>query len=84
MSAREGELLEEPLKTLLVLRCVAVGFTPDTFQIEVGDQAWGTVTRAGDDKGIEVVLFDHAVEMDVSEQVRRSLTDLLCFKGLRK
>jgi hypothetical protein len=35
MSARERELLEESLETLLVLRRVAVGLAPDTFQVEV-------------------------------------------------
>jgi hypothetical protein len=70
MSARERELLEEPLKTLLVLRRVTVSLAPDTFQIEVGDQAWCTVTGARDDKGIQVVLLDHAVEVDVSALVR--------------
>jgi hypothetical protein len=71
MSARERELLEESLKTLLVLGCVTVGLTPDTFQVEVGDQAWSTVTRTRNDKGIKVVLLDHTVEVDVSATVRR-------------
>lgn len=70
MSARERELLEESLKTLLVLRCVAVGLAPDAFQIEVRDQARSTVTRTRDYKGIEVVLLDHTVEVDVSATVR--------------
>ena len=70
MPARERELLEESLKTLFVLRCVTVGLAPDTFQVEVGDQAWSTVTRTRDDEGIEVVLLDHAVEVNVPALVR--------------
>jgi hypothetical protein len=73
MSSRERKLFEEPLKTLLVLRRVTVSLAPDTFQIEVGDQAWCTVTRARDDKGIQIVLLDHAVEVDVSALVRSCL-----------
>ena len=70
MSARERELLEESLETLLVLGCVTVGLAPNTFQVEVGDQAWSTVTRTRNDKGIQIVLLDHTIEVDVSARVR--------------
>jgi hypothetical protein len=71
MSARERELLEESLKTLFVLRCVAVGLAPNTFQVEIGNQARSTVTGTRDHKGIEVVLLDHTIEVDVSATVRK-------------
>jgi len=74
MSARERELLEESLKTLLVLGCVTVGLTPNTFQIKVGDQAWSTMAGARNDKGIEIVLLDHSIEVDVSAKVRNYST----------
>ena len=70
MSARERKLLEEPLKALLVLGRVSIGLAPDTFQVEVGDQSRSTVTRTRNDKGIEVILLDHTVEVDVSAPVR--------------
>lgn len=77
MSARERELLEESLKTLLVFGCVTIGLAPDTFQIEVGDQAWGAVTRTRNDEGIEIVLLDHTIEVDVSATVRDCLAKFL-------
>lgn len=70
VSARERELLKESLKTLLVLGCITVGLAPHAFEIEVGDQAGSTVTRTRNDKGIEIVLLDHTIEVDVSAPVR--------------
>ena len=70
MSARERKLLEEPLEALLVLGCVTVGLAPNTFQIEVRDQAWSTVTWTRNDKCIEIVLLDHSIEVNVSATVR--------------
>jgi hypothetical protein len=76
VSAREGEQLEEALHAFLVLRGVWVSLAPDALEVEVGDEAWCTMARAGDDKGIEVVLLDHAVEVDVAVVVSLLLNDL--------
>ena len=70
VSARERELLEESLKTLFVFGCVTVGLTPNAFQIEVGDQSWSTVARTRNNKGIEIILFDHSVEVDITATIR--------------
>jgi hypothetical protein len=70
VSTRERELLEEALQSFLVLWGVRVCLAPYTFQIEVGDEARSTVARSRNDESIEIVLLDHAVEVDVSETVR--------------
>jgi hypothetical protein len=70
VSTRERELLKEALQSFLVLWGVWVCLAPYTFQVEVGDEARCTMARSGNDKSIEVVLLNHAVEVDVSEMVR--------------
>jgi hypothetical protein len=59
-------LLEKALHASFVLRYGRVNFTVNTFEVEVGNEAWGTVAWAGDNEGIQVVLFDHAIEMNVT------------------
>jgi hypothetical protein len=70
VSTGERELLEEALQSFLVLWRVWVCLAPYAFQIEVGDEAGSAVARSRNDKSIKVVLFNHAVEVDVSELVR--------------
>jgi hypothetical protein len=65
-AARKTELLEEALHAIFVLRYVRVDFTVDAFEVEVGDETWGTVPRAGDNEGIHAVLLDHAVEVNTA------------------
>jgi hypothetical protein len=76
MTTREGKLLEEALHAFLVLRGVWVGLAPDALEVEVGNEAGRSMAGTGDDKGIEVVLFDHAVEVDVAVVVSLLLNDL--------
>lgn len=59
-------MLEKALHAIFVLRYRRVNFTVNTFEVEVGNEAWGTVAWAGDNEGIQVVLFDHAIEMNVT------------------
>lgn len=66
VSARERELLEESLHALLVLGDIGVSLTPDTFEVEVRDETRSTVAGTRNDKRIETVLLDHAVEVNVS------------------
>jgi hypothetical protein len=76
VSTGEGELLEEALHAFLVLRSVWVSFAPDALEVEVGNEARRTMAGTGDDKGIEVILLDHAVEMDVAVMVSLLLNGL--------
>jgi hypothetical protein len=76
VSTGEGELLEEALHAFLVLRGVWVGLAPDALEVEVGNETRRSMAGTGDDKGIEVVLFDHAVEVDVAVMVSLLLNDL--------
>lgn len=61
----ERELLEEVLHAFFGLRRIRVCLAPDSFKVEVGDQARSAVARSRNYKGIKVVLLDHAVEVDV-------------------
>ena len=55
-----------------VLRDVRVDFAVGPFQVGVGHDARGAVSRPGDVDRVEVVLLDDAVQVDVDEvQARR-------------
>ena len=70
VATRERELLEEVLHAFFGLRRIRVCLAPDSFKVEVGDQARSAVARSRNYKGIKVVLLDHAVEVDISALVR--------------
>ena len=71
-SAGKRELLEQPLHALLVLRDVRIDFAVGSFEIGVGDHSRAAVAGAGDVDGVQVVLLDRAVQVDVDEvQSRR-------------
>lgn len=65
-AARKTKLLEEALHAVFVLRHGRVNFAVNAFKVEVGNEAGGTVAWAGDNECIQVVLFDHAVEVYVT------------------
>lgn len=65
-AARKTKLLEEALHAVFVLRHGRVNFAINAFQVEVGDEARGTVAWAGDNECVQVVLFDHAIEVYVT------------------
>jgi len=66
-AAWEGELFEQLLHSVGVLRHVRINFTIGSFKVGVRDQARPAVARPGDIDNIQVLLLDHAVEMDVNE-----------------
>ena len=66
-AAGEGELGEEPLHPLLVLRDVRIDLAVGPLEIGVGDQPRAAVAGAGDVDHVEVELFDQPVEVDVDE-----------------
>jgi hypothetical protein len=75
-ASRERELLEEALQALSILRLVRVDFGVDSFEVGVGNDARGTVARTGDEEGIEIVLLDQAVHVDVGEGLARVRTPM--------
>ena len=66
-SAGKGELGEEPLHPLLVLRDVWIDLAVGPFEIGVGDQSRAAVSGAGDVDHVKVVLLDEAIEVRVDE-----------------
>ena len=71
-AAREGELGEEPLQPVLVLRNVGVDLAVRPLEIGVRHQPRAAVAGPGDVDHVEIELFDHPVQMDVDEvQARR-------------
>ena len=71
-AAGEGELLEQPLHPVLVLRDVGIDLAVGAFQVGVRHQPRPAVARPGDVDDVQVVLLDDAVQVDVDEvQPRR-------------
>ncbi len=69
---RKRELLKEISHALFVLGNVRVELAVAPFQIGVGHHAGPPVPRAADIDHVQIVFFDHPVEVDVNEvQARR-------------
>ena len=66
-AAGEGEFLEELKHSLLVLALVRIDLGVGTFQINRRQHARRTVSGAGQKDGVEVVLVDQAIQMNISE-----------------
>src|ERR1019366_459031 len=66
-AAGEGELLEQPLHPSFVLRDVWVELAVGAYQVSVGHHGGAAVARAGDEDGVQVILLDDAVQVDVEE-----------------
>ena len=61
-AAGEGELLEEFEEAGFVLRLVGVDLGVGAFEVGVGESGGCSVAGAGDVDGVEVVLFDEAIQ----------------------
>src|SRR5262249_33401576 len=89
-AAGEGEFLEELKHPLLILALVRIDLGIRALQIDWRQHARRTVARAGQKNGIEVILVNQAVEVDVSEAQPRTgspvpqqaLFDVLRLQGL--
>src|SRR5689334_20930080 len=66
-AAGKRELLEKFFHTGFVLRDVRIQLAVSAFEIGVGDDGGSAVAGAGNEDGIEIVLFDEAIEVDVNE-----------------
>ena len=66
-SAWEGELLEQPSKTLLILSDVGIDLAVGSLEISIGDDAGATVTWANDINHVQIGFLDHAIQMRVDE-----------------
>ncbi len=89
-AAGERELREQPLHALFIEGNVRVDLAVSPVEIRVRNQSGSAMTGAGDVDHVEVVLLDHAVQMNVDEiQSRRrspvteeSRLDVLLCEGL--
>jgi hypothetical protein len=89
-AAGKGKRLEKALHAFLVLALVRIDLRIGAFQIARGQHARCAMTGAGEEDGVEVVLDDQPVEVDVGEGQRRAgppvaegtLLDVLGLEGL--
>ena len=70
-AAREGELLEEPLQSVLVLRDGGIELAVRSLQVGVRNQRGPAVSRPGNVDHVEIVLPDDAVQVHVDEVLPR-------------
>jgi hypothetical protein len=85
-AAGEGKFLEELKHPLLVLTFVWVDLRIGTLQINRRQNARRTVARASQEDGIEVVLVNQSIQMNVGEAqtgagapvTQEALLDVLC------
>jgi hypothetical protein len=68
-ASRERELLEEALHTLSILRLVRVDFGVNSLEERVGNDGRGTVARTRDEEGIEIVLLNQTVHVNVGKRL---------------
>ncbi len=66
-SARERELLEQPLHALLVQRDVRIDLAVRAVEPGIRHEARTAMARAGDVEHVQIVLLDDAIEMRVDE-----------------
>jgi hypothetical protein len=71
-AAGERELLEERGHPLLVFTLVRVNLRVRAFEVDRCQDPRGAVAGAGEEDGIEVVLVDQSIEMDVREAQARA------------
>src|SRR5215470_1848753 len=65
--ARKGKLLEKPPQAFFVLAFVCVNFGVGTLQIDGSQNTRGAVPRSGQKNHVQVILFDEAIQVDVSK-----------------
>ena len=66
-AARKGKLLEQSLQSVGILGDVRINFAVGSFEIRVSDQPRPAVARPGDVEDVQVVLLDHAIQVDIDE-----------------
>ena len=64
---RKRELREQPFQASLVLADVRIDLTVGALQVGVADQRRTAMTGPGDIEHVQVVLFDHPVQMHIDE-----------------
>ena len=70
-AAREGELGEQLLQPILILADVGIDLAVAALEIGVGHQRRAAMAGAGDVEHVEIVRFDHPVQVDVDEVLTR-------------
>ena len=63
----EGKLFEEPADAFFIAADVRVIFGVRAFQVDVGDNTRAPVPRPGDIDGVQVMLDDEPIHLDVDE-----------------
>ena len=66
-AAGEAELLEQPLQPDFVLRDMRVDFAVGAFEVGVRHKRRPAVPGAGDEKHVQVLIHNDAVQVDVDE-----------------
>ena len=65
----EGELFEELLQPLNVLALARIHLAVSAFQEKVRDEAWSAMPWTGYHESVEIVLLDHAIEVNISKRL---------------
>ena len=71
-AAGEGEFLEERAHTLLILALIRIDLRVGALEIDRCQHARRPVPRAGQKDGVQIVLVDQAVEVNVGEAQART------------
>src|SRR5437870_4357002 len=70
-TTRKGELLEEPLQSVLILRDGGIELAVRSLEVGVRDERGPAVSRPGNVDHVEIVLPDDAVQVHVDEVLPR-------------
>ena len=66
-AAGKRKLLEQLFQTRFVLADIWINLTPRSFQVNIAHDGRAAVTRTRDVEHVQVVLVDHAVQMNIDE-----------------
>ena len=66
-SAGEGELFAQFFHAFIILSDVGINFAVSSFQVRIGDEEIPAVSRTGQQDHIEIIFFDHAVQVNVDK-----------------
>src|SRR5262249_12340895 len=81
-AAGERELLEEALHPCQIFTLVRVYLGVGPLEVRLRQDRWRTVTRPGDENGIQIVLVDQPVEVDIREGLASIRTPVAEQSGL--
>ena len=70
-AARKRKLLEQLFQPGFVLRNVRVHLGPGAFEIHIANQGRAAVTGTGDIDDVQIMLFDHPIEVNIDEILAR-------------